>query len=112
MDWDLARVFLSVARSGQFLAAGRQLRLDHATVARRVTQLEEALGVPLVERRTNGVRLNEAGERFFQAAERIETEMLKTVGDITDAGLDLAGTVRVAAPDGFGNWFLAPRLVR
>ncbi len=109
MDWDLARVFLSVARSGQFLAAGRQLRLDHATVARRVTQLEEALGVPLVERRTNGVRLNEAGERFFQAAERIETEMLKTVGDITDAGLDLAGTVRVAAPDGFGNWFLAPR---
>jgi DNA-binding transcriptional LysR family regulator len=109
MDWDLARVFLSVARTGQFLAAGRQLKLDHATVARRVAILEDTLGQPLVERRTNGVRLNSAGERFLLAAERIESEMLQATSDLKESEIDLAGTVRVAAPDGFGAWFLAPR---
>jgi DNA-binding transcriptional LysR family regulator len=112
MDWDLARVFLSVARSGQFLAASRQLRLDHATVARRIAILEETLGQPLVERRTNDVRLNSAGERFLLAAERIESEMLQATSDLKEAEIDLAGTVRVAAPDGFGTWFLAPRFGR
>ena len=110
LDWDNARIFLSVARAGQFLAAARVLKLDHATVARRITALEEAIGQPLLERRTTGVRLNAAGERFLVAAERIESEMLQAASDLTEAEIDMAGVVRVSAPDGFGNWFLAPRL--
>jgi DNA-binding transcriptional LysR family regulator len=110
MDWDHARIFLAVARSGQFLAAARALKLDHATVARRITALEQLIGQPLLERRTNGVGLNAAGERFLISAERIESEMLIAVSDLSEAEIDMAGTVRVAAPDGFGNWFLAGRL--
>ena len=41
MDWDNIRVFLSVARAGQFLAAARQLRIDHGTVSRRIGALEK-----------------------------------------------------------------------
>ncbi|NLH79874.1 MAG: LysR family transcriptional regulator, partial [Phyllobacteriaceae bacterium] len=44
MDWDLLRVFLAVAREGQMLAAARRLGLNHATVARRLDALEQALG--------------------------------------------------------------------
>jgi DNA-binding transcriptional LysR family regulator len=112
LDWDHARIFLAVARSGQFLAAARALRLDHATVARRITALEEAIGQPLLERRTNGVSLNAAGERFLASAERIESDMLNVVSDLSEAEIDMLGTVRVAAPDGFGNWFLAEKLGR
>ena len=36
MDWDNVRVFLAVARGGQFGAAAKRLRLDHATVSRRI----------------------------------------------------------------------------
>jgi DNA-binding transcriptional LysR family regulator len=110
MDWDNARIFLAVARNGQFLAAGRALKLDHATIARRVTTLEEAVGQPLFERRTNGVRLNAAGERFLAAAERIESEMMQAASELSASGIDMAGTVRIAAPEGFATWFLAPRL--
>jgi DNA-binding transcriptional LysR family regulator len=110
MDWDHARVFLAVARSGQFLAAARALKLDHATVARRITALEQSIRQPLLERRTNGVGLNAAGERFLQAAERIESEMLSAISDVSELEIDMAGTVRIAAPDGFGNWFLAEKL--
>ena len=68
MDWDHARVFLAAARAGQFLAAARQLGLDHATVGRRIGALERALGARLFERRTNGCALTPAGETFLAVA--------------------------------------------
>ncbi|MGL4239932.1 MAG: LysR family transcriptional regulator, partial [Beijerinckiaceae bacterium] len=90
MDWDNVRVFLAVARAGQFLAAARQLGVDHATVARRVTALEERLGARLFERRTSGCAITPQGERFLAAAERIEAEMLSAQSDVTATDLDVA----------------------
>jgi DNA-binding transcriptional LysR family regulator len=112
MDWDHARIFLAVARAGKFLAAGRALGLDHATVGRRVGALERELGARLFERRTNGCALTAAGERFLAVAERVETEMLRAQAELGAAGVDMAGAVRIGAPDGFGTLFLAPRLGR
>ncbi len=110
MDWDHARIFLAVARAGQFLAAARQLRLDHATIGRRIGALEAALGTRLFERRTNGCVLTPAGERFLIAAERVEAEMLRAQADLSDTDVEVAGTVRIGAPDGFGTLFLSSRL--
>ena len=110
MDWDNARLFLAVARAGQFLAAARQLHLDHATVSRRIGALEKSLGALLFERRTNGCRLTGAGERFLVAAETIEAEVLRAQADLSASELEVAGMVRVGAPDGFGTYFLSSRL--
>lgn len=109
MNWDDVRIFLAVARSGQILGAAKSLGLNHATVARRLTALEEALGSKLFTRKTNGSELSSAGERFLVHAEAMESAMLaanESAG--TDSAID--GTVRVGAPDGFGVAFLAPRL--
>lgn len=110
MDWDHLRVFLAVARAGQMLAAGRRLGLDHATVGRRLGALEASLKSKLVERRTTGCALTPAGERLLEYAERVETEMLQAQSALGNVDLALSGTVRVGAPDGFGTYFLAPRL--
>jgi DNA-binding transcriptional LysR family regulator len=110
MDWDNARVFLAAARAGQFLAAAKTLGVDHATVARRITKLEEKLGAKLFERRTTGCALTTAGETFLSAAERIETEVLRIQSELSGADDAIAGTVRIGAPDGFGTLFLAGRL--
>lgn len=112
MDWDNVRVFLAAARSGQFLAAARRLGVDHATVARRVTALERALGAKLFDRRTSGCAMTPAGERFLAAAERIEAEMLSAQADVGASDVAVAGTVRIGAPDGFGTLFLSHRLGR
>ena len=112
MDWDHLRIFLAVARAGQMLAAARQLGLDHATVGRRLGALEAGLGTKLLERRTTGSELTPAGERLLAHAERIETEMLQAQAALGNVDLALAGTVRIGAPDGFGTYFLAPRLGR
>jgi len=112
MNWDDARMFLAVARTGQILAASRRLGVNHATLSRRVSALEEALKTRLLIRRTNGCDLTKEGEVFFSAAERMETEMLAAQASIGRIDTAVAGTVRVGAPDGFGVSFLAPRLGR
>ena len=112
MDWDLLRVFLAVAREGQMLAAARRLGLNHATVARRLDALEEALGTRLFDRRPAGSLLTQAGERLLPAAERIETELLGIAEATRAAGASVSGTVRIGAPDGLGNLFLAAELGR
>lgn len=110
MNWDDVRLFLAVARCGQILAASRALGLNHATVSRRVTALEEALETRLFIRRTNGCELTGEGETFLDSAERMETEMLAAQGRIGRHDAAMSGTVRIGAPDGFGISFLASRL--
>jgi DNA-binding transcriptional LysR family regulator len=100
-------VFLSVARAGQFVAAARQLKIDHATVGRRITALEVSLNARLLERRTTGVALTAAGQRLLAAAERIETEMLQAQAALADTNVELSGIVRVGAPDGLSTYYLA-----
>lgn len=112
MNWDDARMFLAVARTGQLLGASRRLGVNHATLSRRVSALEEALKTRLLIRRTNGCDLTAEGEAFLRAAERMETEMLAVQASIGRIDTAVAGTVRVGAPDGFGVSFLAPRLGR
>ncbi|MET4323912.1 DNA-binding transcriptional LysR family regulator [Bradyrhizobium sp. JR4.1] len=110
MDWESVRIFLEVARAGQFLKAAKHLRLNHATVARQVTALERSLNVKLLERHTSGCVLTAAGDALVVAAERAESELLKVGASIGGAAEAITGTVRVGAPDGLGNYFLADQL--
>src|SRR5579871_1385320 len=110
MDWDNVRVFLAVARSGQFVGAAKKLRLDHATVSRRIAALEAAIGAKLIDRRTTGATLTSAGDRFLAAAEHMESAFLHAQGEITGADLELVGDVRIGAPDGFSTYYLAHAL--
>ena len=110
MNWDDIRIFLSIARTGQILAAARRLGLNHATVARRLTALEESVGTRLFDRSTSGCQLTDAGNRFFDRAERMEAEAVAAEADLGHDTPEISGTVRIGAPDGFGVAYLAPRL--
>ncbi len=112
MNWDDVRLFLSVARSGQFLSAARKLSVNHATLSRRISALEAAIGTQLFLRSTNGCELTEEGQRLLAGAERMETEMLNAQANLGRVDTAVAGTVRIGAPDGLGVSFLAPRLGR
>jgi DNA-binding transcriptional LysR family regulator len=110
MDWDDIRVFLAIARNGHILGAAKRLRLNHATVARRLNGLETALQAKLFVRRPSGCSLTDEGERLLIHAERIETEILAGYADSGHAVKAIEGTVRIGAPDGFGVAFLARRI--
>jgi DNA-binding transcriptional LysR family regulator len=110
MDWDNVRVFLAVARGGQFVAAAKRLKLDHATVSRRIAALEATVGAKLFDRRTTGAQLTGAGERFISAAEQMESAFLHAQGEISGVDLELSGDVRIGAPDGFSTYYLVGAL--
>ncbi|MCA0406081.1 MAG: LysR family transcriptional regulator [Proteobacteria bacterium] len=110
MDWDNMRAFLAVARQGQFLGASRILKVNQATVARRVTALEADLRATLFERSTTGVSLTEAGRDLLVRAERMESEMLQAEAELRKQDVQLNGVVRIGAPDGFTTYFLISAL--
>ncbi|MGA0565663.1 LysR family transcriptional regulator, partial [Ancylobacter sp. VNQ12] len=109
-DWGDLRFFLTVARAGRLTLAARQLRVDHATVSRRLAALEAVLKTKLFERYPQGYRLTEAGDRLMVAAETIESTAIEAESAISGTNSALSGTVRIGAPDGFGTYFLARRL--
>src|SRR5258708_11652650 len=110
MDWDRIRIFLEVAATGSIAGVGRRLGVNHATVARQLTALEQELKPQLVERRTTGCVLTSAGEALVAAAERAESEFLQVGAHLGRSSESLSGIVRVGAPDGLGNYFLASQL--
>ncbi|GGH60360.1 LysR family transcriptional regulator [Frigidibacter albus] len=105
-DWDDLRIFLAVARSESLSGAGRGLRLDAATVGRRIARLEDSLGHPLFLRSAQGYRLTEAGGRLIPHAEAAERAMASAAEDLAGAAAGLSGQIRLGAPDGCANYLL------
>ncbi|MCC2616043.1 LysR family transcriptional regulator [Aestuariibacter halophilus] len=64
-DWNHAQAFWVTAKAGSFSAAARQLSLTQPTLGRKITQLEQALGVTLFERSSRGLRLTADGNALF-----------------------------------------------
>jgi DNA-binding transcriptional LysR family regulator len=112
MNWDDTKYFLAIAREGQMLAAARRMQVSQARLSRRLQALEDAVGTRLFDRSTRGCTLTEDGQTMFEAAERVEAEMLGCLGRLQRREEEVAGTIRIGAPDGFGSAFLAPRLAR
>ncbi len=68
MDITLARTFLEIVSVGSFVGAAERLHVSQSTVSVRVKNIEEELGRPIFERRTDGVALTPAGEQFRRYA--------------------------------------------
>jgi DNA-binding transcriptional LysR family regulator len=109
MNWDDMRLFLAVARAESLTGAGKALRLDPATLGRRISRLEEDLGVPLFVRSPRGFGLTEAGERLMGRAAQAEEALTEGAEELRGQEGQLTGSVRIGAPDGVAN-FLLPQV--
>jgi len=109
IHWDDLRIYLAVARTESLSAAGKILRVDPATVGRRIARLEEMLGSPLFAKSPQGYALTDAGQRLLAHAERAEQAMGAAVAELQGQTGTLAGQIRIGAPDGCAN-FLLPQV--
>ncbi len=109
-DWDDMRVFLAVARGESLSRAGRALRLDTATVGRRIARLETDLGARLFTRSPLGYELTEEGQRLLTHAQAAETALAGARDALHSGPGGLRGSVRIGAPDGCANYLL-PQVV-
>jgi DNA-binding transcriptional LysR family regulator len=105
-DWDDLRVFLAVARAESLSGAGRGLKLDAATVGRRIARLEVAMANQLFVKSPQGYALSDAGQRLVPHAEAAEQAMAAASEDLRTGVGGLSGQVRIGAPDGCANYLL------
>jgi DNA-binding transcriptional LysR family regulator len=109
-DWNDLRFFLAVARSGSTLAAGRALAVNSSTVARRIAELERAVGTRLFDKRQTGYALTEAGDELRAAAERVEAEAEAFAAYVGAIGRRVSGVIRFTTTEGLANIVIAPAL--
>lgn len=103
MDLNALADFTLVATHGGFGRASRAGRRSKATLSRRVADLEEQLGVRLLERGTQGLVLTEAGQRLLDRTTGPLQELAEAAEAVREGTAAVAGPLRVAAPTLFAQ---------
>jgi DNA-binding transcriptional LysR family regulator len=109
LDWEDVRYFVALARHGTLSASARALRVNHATVARRIASLETLIGRALFDRRAEGYVLTAEGKAVFEEASAMD-EAAMSILRRRDARTELNGLVRLAAGRVLAERFLIDRL--
>ena len=104
------RTFVSVVEAGSFNRAAEHLKASAAAVSRRVSGLENALGVKLLNRTTRQVDLTEAGRQFYADVVNIIASLEEAEEKIQSGRETIKGNLRIAAPLSFGIGRIAPIL--
>jgi DNA-binding transcriptional LysR family regulator len=115
--WDDMRVFLAVARAETLSGAGKIVRLDAATVGRRIARLERDLNTALFVKSPQGYALTDVGDMLLVRAEAAEAAMRIATDEVAEhrdvarsaQSAGLSGQIRIGAPDGCAN-FLLPQV--
>lgn len=112
LNWNDLRYFLEVARKGRLLSASKILGVNHTTVSRRIAALEDSLQIKLFEQDERGFHLTALGENILPLVQQIEDVTELTKERVHLSGQTLSGTLRIGAPDGFGNSFFAKTITQ
>ncbi|MEG9623572.1 LysR family transcriptional regulator [Pseudomonas guariconensis] len=110
MNWDDARILLALGREQTLRRAARVLRVDQATVGRRIAALEADLGSTLFLRTPAGYQLTAIGEEAFVLAQKVESAALELTRRIRGVDNEGAGEVRISTTDSLACDFVMPAL--
>lgn len=112
MNWEDARYFLAVARTGKINRAAQNLGISPITLSRRMAHLQDQMKTDLLVRHNQGVELTHDGQRLLEHLERAEAEFDAANQQFDQTGQNLQGTLRIAAPDGFALKILSTQIPR
>ncbi|MEM5454809.1 MULTISPECIES: LysR family transcriptional regulator [Paraburkholderia] len=111
-DWEDLRHFVAFSQEQSLAKAARHLKVDHATVARRIASLEQSLELKLVDRRPRAYVLTADGERIAERGKRMQEESF-AVERMSVGGQEVvSGEVVISAPPSMSSSVIAPHLGR
>jgi len=109
-NWDDFRVFMTVARSGSYRRAARELSLSQPSISNRIARFEAAIGVQLFDRTSRGTELTADGQRVLNHASAAEISLSKAISVVREASDNAEGECKLGVGDGLGGGWL-PRFI-
>ncbi|WP_413043360.1 LysR family transcriptional regulator [Pseudomonas sp. YJ42] len=106
MGLDDALIFTRVVECHSFTQAASSLGMQKSTVSRRIVQLEERLGVRLINRTTRRLSLTEVGQAYYERCRQIMLDFAEAEQVVMQLQQAPAGLLRISAPIEFGQWIL------
>src|SRR6266851_9503775 len=107
-DLNSLMIFAKVVEANGFSEAARRLKMPTSTVSRRVADLEDQLGVRLLERSTRSLRLTDVGSEVLEHAQR-SAELSDAVDSIvSNVVSNVSGTLRLSAPPSILDSLVVP----
>jgi DNA-binding transcriptional LysR family regulator len=110
VDWNGLKYLLALKRAGTLAGAARELGVDHSTVSRRLSALEEGIGSQLLRRTPEGLCFTEAGNHAALTAEAMDASASSLLSKLAGADDRDAGVVRLTCAEGFIPYLVAGAL--
>ncbi len=98
MDWDNIKIFITVKRAGSVAQAAKELGINHSTVLRRITTLEQELKVQLFQRLQSGYEITPAGETILEPALLMEQNAIALQRQAASIDCSSMGSLTVTTP--------------
>lgn len=111
LRWDDLELLLALGREGTLSGAATRLGVNTSTIGRRLDAMEARCGAHLFDRTPSGIHPSELARALLPIAESMEQVAADALRVIAGRETEPEGLVRVTAPPGLANWFIAPALV-
>ena len=109
-DLNSLQIFLTVVEKASFTAAAKKLGLPKATVSYKISELEDQLGVRLLNRTTRAVTTTPEGNELAERCGPPLQNILEASQWISESGKAPQGILRIKAPTTYTQWAIAPAL--
>ncbi|MEQ1740631.1 MAG: LysR family transcriptional regulator [Methyloglobulus sp.] len=100
------QVFCRIAEVGTFAAVAREMDLSAMMISKYIAQLEESLGVALLNRTTRKLSLTEAGEVYYHRSKQLLDDFSELDESTSQLGRNVKGTLRISASIDFGGLYM------
>ncbi len=104
------QVFCRIVELGTFVAVAREMNLSAMMISKYMAQLEDSLGVALLNRTTRQISLTEAGEIYYHRSKQLMDDFSELDEAISQLGLHVKGTLKISAPIDFGGLYMVPAI--
>jgi DNA-binding transcriptional LysR family regulator len=104
------QVLCRIVELGTFAAVAREMDLSAMMISKYIAQLEESLGVALLNRTTRKISLTEAGEVYYHRSKQLLDDFSELDESTSQLGRNVKGTLRISASIDFGGLYMVPAI--
>jgi DNA-binding transcriptional LysR family regulator len=104
------QVFCRIVELGTFAAVAREMNLSAMMISKYMAQLEESLGVALLNRTTRQLSLTEAGELYYYRSKQLLDDFSELDDYTAQLGRQVKGTLKLRVPIDFGGVYMVPAI--